>query len=304
MKKMMLTCLFVLMSAAVWAQNVINYQFQKGQTATYEVKSTNKEGKTTTAKMRLTVLDANDANAKIEFNVIDLKNIQGSSQQVEEIIQQFTQQILSASRTVVSYENGQPKHVENLEEIRASVPKLMNDMLESMAQKDQKIKESSEMIKGVMDQIVPIIQASITDQILIQSVNYFIASNLPNQLGESTSRPDDGIVVTTVLKPTGTEGEYSLDQTSSISLDKAKLQLLADGQLTDSQLTGALSEFLGNESIKNIISMLDKIQIDSKKTGVIQKDGMVKSLKTSNKVTVTVMGESVTETETSEITKL
>lgn len=300
MKRMISICLLLFAGVATWAQDVITYQFQKGETFVFNNKTTDSKGNTTTAKVSMSVQDVEGGIAKIEFLTTDIQSSKFTSAEQQEMIQEIMEKVKRSSRTVIQFEPGKPIKILNIEEIRAAVPELMNELID-VFKKDPKLAETAEQLKGIIDFMVPMMQEAITEDTQVEQIKFYILNYIPRTLGESKTKTDEGADVVTVLKATNAQGEFEINQTTSMKYDKESLKKLVEKKKAEASSD---NDSASSELTEGILALLEGMEMYADTKGVIYQNGTPKDIIIKADVKMSAMGQTESGTTTIEITRV
>ena len=302
---LILSCLLLVCNMA-WCQ--VSNQLQKNDAAVFQVKHTTDEGKAMLWKVRLKVLSAEAAKMKVEFSTYDYETpITGNAQLqnlTQEQIAAILEQVKMMSHAVINYQDGKPVGVENMAEIRAAVPNLMNEVLSAEAKKKGESQKIVEQMKPLTDMLVGMIQKAITEKSVITQYQDFLQTFYLKDTGKQIMENESGIEKTTIVEPTAANGEYSFRQLANTKLDKAKLKALTEKKAAAGQEGNIeqLSDAIG-EALSAIIDSVDAVTINVQKRGMLAKNGIVNCLTIVSATEISVMGETVTGNEQTEIVR-
>ena len=287
-----------------WCQ--VSNQLQKNDAAVFQVKHTTDEGMAILWKVRLKVLSAEAAKMKVEFSTYDYETpITGNAQLqnlTQEQIAAIFEQVKMMSHAVINYQDGKPVGVENMAEIRAAVPNLMNEVLSAEVKKKGESQKIVEQMKPLTDMLVGMIQKAITEKSVITQYQDFLQTFYLKDTGKQIVENESGIEKTTIVEPTAANGEYSFRQLANTKLDKAKLKALTEKKAATGQEGSIeqLSDAIG-EALSAIIDSVDAVTINVQKSGMLAKNGIVNRLTIVSATEISVMSETVTGNEHTEI---
>lgn len=293
----LLTCL----TACARKQGVITYQFQKRNTVLFDIKQTDSDGKNVNSKVRMYVREAKAQDAQIEFTTTDISSAPTGNQEQDEMIQNIVKEVLGSSSTIIQFEDGKPTKVVNLDEIKASVPKMVESIFNSIPNDDPETAEAIDIVKNMTDFLSSTIKSSITDELLIAQYADFILYDVPAELGDKKETAGEVGTIETSLKATNNPNEFSYKQVSDIKLNKEQLKKAAAGEIDG--LPNDMKTLLKSGAFSLILSMLDDIAVKTEREGIIMQDGTPKNIKKTVQTSLSMMGEKTTTTESMEITR-